>query len=75
MNNNKWKLSPDKLRKIKSPESWKLKDTNDINDSENEGLIGQQRAIEAMDFGLEVSGRGYNIFVVGHPGNGRTSYS
>ncbi len=75
MNNNKWKLSPDKLRKIKSPESWKLKDTNDINDSENEGLIGQQRAIEAMDFGLEVSGRGYNIFVVGHPGNGRTSYT
>ena len=78
MNNNKWKLSPDKLRKIKSPSSWKLKDTDEIkisNKSKNEGLIGQQRAIEAMDFGLEVSGRGYNIFVAGNPGNGRTSYT
>lgn len=77
-NNNKWKLSPDKLRKIKSPSSWKLKDTNEIKISKNskkEGLIGQQRAIEAMDFGLEVSGRGYNIFVAGNPGNGRTSYT
>ena len=75
----KLKLTPDKLRKIKSPESWKLKDTNEIklpkNSRSKEGLIGQQRAIEAMDFGLEVSGRGYNIFVVGNPGNGRTSYT
>ncbi len=27
-----------------------------------------------MEFGLKVDGRGYNIFVVGQPGSGRTSY-
>ena len=27
-----------------------------------------------MEFGLRVDGRGYNIFVVGQPGSGRTSY-
>lgn len=27
-----------------------------------------------MEFGLAVDGRGYNIFVVGQPGSGRTSY-
>ena len=38
-------------------------------------LIGQQRAVEAIDFGLSVNGRGYNIFITGQPDNGRTSYT
>jgi predicted ATP-dependent protease len=69
----KWKLSPDKLRKVKVPESWGFKTTEDIRSSR--GLIGQERAIESISFGLEVPGRGYNIFVSGHPGSGRTAYA
>ncbi|MBQ4468630.1 MAG: AAA family ATPase [Synergistaceae bacterium] len=38
-------------------------------------LPGQQRAVEAMEFGLSVNGDGYNIFLVGQPGSGRTSYA
>ena len=71
------KLTPDKLKKIKPSETWKISTTNDIHLAKArkpEPLIGQQRAFEAMEFGLRVDERGYNIFVVGQPGSGRTSY-
>ena len=38
-----------------------------------EGIIGQQRAIEAVRVGLAVHSRGYNIFITGLPGTGRTT--
>lgn len=71
------RLTPDKLRRIKPPESWKLSTTEEIaavRPRKPEPLIGQQRAVEAIEFGLAVKGKGYNIFVVGQPGSGRTSY-
>ena len=71
------RLSPEKLKKVKPAESWKFSTTNDIALSKSrkpEPLIGQQRAFEAMEFGLAVNGRGYNIFIVGQPGSGRTTY-
>ena len=69
-------LSADKLRRTKSPASWKFKDTDAISPGRKPlGLIGQERAVEAMEFGLVVPGRGYNIFVTGQPGSGRTSYA
>jgi len=37
---------------------------------ENE-FIGQQRALEALNFGLAIEEKGYNIFVVGPTGTGR----
>ena len=71
------KLAPDKLKRVKPVGSWKISTTDDIaltKSRKPEPLIGQQRAFEAMEFGLAVNGRGYNIFVVGQPGSGRTSY-
>lgn len=38
-------------------------------------LIGQGRAVSAISFGLEVDRKGYNLFVVGNPGSGRTTYT
>ncbi|MBI4203072.1 MAG: AAA family ATPase [Chloroflexi bacterium] len=35
--------------------------------------VGQDRAISALDFGLNVDSQGYNIYVVGYPGTGRTT--
>ena len=73
----KRKLPPDKLRRAKPPESWKFSTTDDITldkPRKLEPLIGQQRAVESIEFGLAVDGKGYNIFVVGQPGSGRTSY-
>lgn len=39
------------------------------------GLIGQERAVRSVNFGLSVQSKGYNLFMVGEPGCGRTSYA
>ena len=36
------------------------------------GLIGQPRVQEAIDFGIEMEGVGYNLYLAGAPGSGRT---
>ena len=38
-------------------------------------LIGQRRAVNAISFGLAVEKKGYNLFVSGDPGSGRTTYT
>ena len=38
-----------------------------------QGLIGQERALRAIQFGLEVDKRGYNLFVTGLTGTGKAS--
>ncbi|NQW16040.1 MAG: AAA family ATPase [Chloroflexi bacterium] len=38
-----------------------------------EGFIGQERAIQALEFGLGVDRPGFNVFVTGLTGTGRTS--
>ena len=38
-------------------------------------LIGQDRAVKAMDIGLQVDQEGYNIFMSGITGTGRTTYA
>ncbi|MDR2522904.1 MAG: AAA family ATPase [Synergistaceae bacterium] len=70
---DKWKLPLDKLRRVTAPKSWKFKTTDDIKSTRS--LIGQERAVESISFGLEVPSRGYNIFVTGRPDSGRTRYA
>ena len=41
----------------------------------NQQLIGQDRAVKAMDIGLQVEQDGYNIFMSGITGTGRTTYA
>ena len=36
-------------------------------------VIGQKRAIEAIDFGLNMKGNGYHIFISGPEGTGKTT--
>lgn len=37
-------------------------------------LIGQERAEKSIDLGLAMSKKGYNIFITGHSGTGKTGY-
>src|SRR5262249_8522921 len=37
------------------------------------GTIGQDRALDALDFGLDVATPGYNLFLAGAAGSGRES--
>lgn len=61
------------LRNTCDPNSLKFETTTDLPDLEF--VIGQPRAIRALELGSEVTGQGYNTFVVGIPGSGRTTLS
>ncbi len=53
------------------PDSLGFETTEEL--SPLESTVGQDRAISALDFGLNVDAPGYNIYVVGYPGTGRTT--
>jgi len=36
-------------------------------------IVGQERALQAIDFGTSIDSFGYNLFVMGPPGSGRTT--
>ena len=66
-------LPPEKLRKAADIAALGFRTTKKL--AKLEGLIGQERAVHAVDFGLAVKSKGYNIFMVGEPGSGRTTYA
>jgi len=61
------------LRKRCDPDSLEFKTTDELPDLQD--VIGQPRAFRALELGSEVSGPGYNTFVLGLPGSGRTTLS
>lgn len=63
------------LRKIcdVGKEIGEFRNTSDLDTSE--GVIGQDRAVMAMEFGLAMDAPGYNIFVVGPHGTGKSTYT
>lgn len=60
-----------KLRWQCDPDSLGFSSTEEIKSSEE--IIGQERALRAMKLGLAVDSRGYNIFVSGLTGTGKTT--
>jgi len=55
------------------PEGFDFLGTTEIDPME--GLIGQERAVRAFDFGLQVKMKGYNIYMAGPSGAGKTTYA
>lgn len=49
----------------------KFKTTDDLPDLP--GILGQERAVEAAEFGLAIAREGYNLFVMGPAGTGKRS--
>jgi predicted ATP-dependent protease len=58
-----------KLRRVCPPPTLKFKTTDDLPLVDD--IIGQPRALRALDFGLGVRGPGFNVFVLGYGGSGR----
>lgn len=52
--------------------SFKFRDTDDI--TPYQGVLGQQRAVDAIQFGVAIKRNGYNLYVSGETGTGRSSY-
>ncbi len=61
------------LKKECDPDSFKFNDTSELDALED--IIGQERAAKALQFGLKIKTRGYNIFMSGATGTGKTSYA
>lgn len=68
------KLSIEKLKEKCNPEIFDFKTTEEIEPFE-EGIIGQRRAVDAANLGLRVKQDGYNIFMTGITGTGKTTYA
>ncbi|MDO5114785.1 MAG: ATP-binding protein [Synergistaceae bacterium] len=67
------KIPADKLRRRADLEALGFRTTKGLD--KLSGLIGQERAVRSVNFGLSVQSKGYNIFMVGEPGCGRTTYA
>lgn len=67
------RLSPEQLTVPIDLYSLGFTSTNDIQPFK--GILGQDRAVEAMHFGVAMRRAGYNMFVMGEPGTGRFSYA
>ena len=64
-------LKPSNLRSICDPKMFTFKNTSEVNPLDE--VIGQERAVQAVDFGLNMKSQGYNIFVTGLEGTGKST--
>jgi lon-related putative ATP-dependent protease len=62
-------LSPESLRKICDAKFIRCKTTEELVPIRE--IIGQERAVRALKFGLGIKDHGFNIYVAGFPGTGR----
>lgn len=67
------RVPPEQLRKTCGYQNFGFKSTAEITPLED--IIGQERAVRAIDFGLKVDLPGYNIYLSGLTGTGKTSYA
>jgi lon-related putative ATP-dependent protease len=67
----KHELKPAELRKLCDPKIFKFKNTSELKPLDE--VIGQERAVQAIEFGLNMKDRSYNIFVTGLPGTGKST--
>lgn len=67
----KAELRPQKLRNTFDRKRLRCRSTEEMKSLE--GIIGQERATKALTFGLDIQGQGFNIYVAGLPGTGRTT--
>jgi lon-related putative ATP-dependent protease len=61
----------DKLRNACDPQEFGFAATDSVEPLV--GIVGQERALRALRFGLSMENEGFNIYVAGWPGSGRTS--
>lgn len=73
LNIDKYKVSEDNLKFKCSLDDLDFKTTEDIEPLG--GIIGQDRAVNSIEFGLKMKHKGYNIYIAGVSGIGRTNYA
>lgn len=71
MNLNKYRVEPDKLARKCNPAIFKFASTAEIKPLK--GIIGQDRAVRSLAFGLDMDSPGYNVYLSGPFGTGKTT--
>ncbi len=64
-------LSPEKLRHAVDPSQFTFETTAELTPGTH--IIGQPRGTRAIEFGMGMKSRGYNVFVMGPTGTGRAT--
>lgn len=64
-------LTGEEVRRACDPETLTIETTQEMNSLE--GIIGQRRAVQALIFGLDMPNPGFNVYVAGRPGTGKTT--
>jgi len=67
----KYELKVSDLRCVCDPKVFKFKNTSEVKPLDE--IIGQKRAVQALEFGLNMKSPGYNIFVTGLEGTGKST--
>lgn len=73
LNIDKYKVNIKDLKCREILKDFNFKSTEEIEPIK--GIIGQDRAVKAIEFGLKMNQKGYNIYVSGMSGTGRSSYT
>jgi len=64
-------LPPDALRKTCPPHTLPFESTDDLEALDQ--IVAQDRAIQAITFGIGVRSAGFNLFALGPPGTGKAT--
>jgi lon-related putative ATP-dependent protease len=64
-------LTPDELTFVCDPNQFEFATTAELPDLPN--IIGQDRAVRAIDFGVEIPSYGFNVYAMGPAGTGKTT--
>src|SRR3990172_321045 len=64
-------LSPEDLYRSCDERFFSFRTTDEL--APLDGIIGQERALDSIDFGLNLASTGFNIYVLGESGTGKTS--
>jgi lon-related putative ATP-dependent protease len=64
-------LPASELRKVVNPATLGFKTTDEL--TPINGLIGQERALKAIQFGTDIKSHDFNMFVLGPPASGKTT--
>ncbi|CAD5106957.1 Lon protease family protein [Zestomonas carbonaria] len=66
------RLAPEALTRPFSPDQFDFAITEELEPFR--GVLGQERAVEALQFGVAMPRPGYNVYVMGEPGTGRFTF-
>ena len=68
---DKLAVPADRLRWYCDPAGLPFETTEEVDPLQ--GAVGQERAVSALEFGVEIDDGGFNVFVAGPPGTGRST--